>query len=54
MHCMFQSEAQHYVHLHISTEPILPICQGWGVLILEGHSPAEFSSNAEKTLGKNT
>ncbi len=23
------------------------LCQGWGTLILEGHSPAEFSSNPE-------
>ncbi len=28
--------------------------QGWGTLILEGHSPAEFSSNPEKPWEKNT
>ncbi len=29
-----------------------PLHQGWGTLILEGHSPAEFSSNPEKPWGK--
>ncbi len=27
---------------------VLVLEQGWGTLILEGHSPAEFSSNPEK------
>ncbi len=30
------------------------LAQGWGTLILEGHSPAEFSSNPEKTWKTNT
>ncbi len=30
------------------------LTQGWGMLILEGHSPAEFSFNPEKTWKKNT
>ncbi len=33
---------------------VRPLDQGWGTLILEGHSPAEFSSNPEKPWGKNT
>ncbi len=28
------------------------LTQGWGMLILEGHSPAEFSFNPEKTWKK--
>ncbi len=32
----------------------VPLAQGWGTLILEGHSPAEFSSNPEKPWKKNT
>ncbi len=30
------------------TRPMDPLAQGWGTKILEGHSPAEYSSNPEK------
>ncbi len=35
-----------------SEQTLFVLKQGWGTLILEGHSPAEFSSNPEKPWGK--